>query len=390
MDDWEQRRLGEIITEAKRPIKMDDNSIYQLVTVKRRNKGIISRGFFKGKDILVKNYYQLNSGDFLISKRQVVHGATGMVPIYLDKAIVSNEYFVSIGNNNITTNFLTILAKLPEMYKMFFLSSYGIDIEKLVFNVADWKKRKMFIPKIDEQVKIGELFNLLDNTIALHQEKLNKLNRLKKGLLQFMFPEDNKAMYPRLRFTDFSEDWEQRKLENLLQERNDKTQPSSDYPLMSFVAYKGVVPKGERYDRSSLVLNKNKKYKRTLYGDFIYSSNNLETGSIGFNQTGNALISPVYSIFQSTDNADSRFIALISTKKRFIYSMIRFRQGVIYGQWRIHEKDFLKIKVNVPIKNEQLEVIIFFERLENIITLHQQKIDKLKQIKKAYLQKMFI
>ena len=114
-DDWELRKLGELLTEVKRPIKMQDDDTYQLVTVKRRNEGIVSRGFFKGRQILVKNYFELHAGDYLISKRQVVHGANGIVPKDMEGAIVSNEYLVSVGNKNITTDFLTIISKLPIM-----------------------------------------------------------------------------------------------------------------------------------------------------------------------------------------------------------------------------------------------------------------------------------
>jgi len=186
-DDWEERKLGELLTAIKRPIKMQDDDTYQLVTVKRRNEGIVSRGLFKGSQILVKNYFELHAGDYLISKRQVVHGANGIVPKDMEGAIVSNEYLVSVGNKNITTDFLTIISKLPIMYKMFFLSSYGIDIEKLVFNVNDWKKREISIPSLQEQNRISSFFKQLDNALTLHQRKLDLLKDLKKGLSQQMF-----------------------------------------------------------------------------------------------------------------------------------------------------------------------------------------------------------
>lgn len=196
-------------------------------------------------------------------------------------------------------------------------------------------------------------------------------------------------LLPELRFSGFSDDWVQRKLSELLKERNLKIEPNVDYELMSFIAGSGVTPKGERYDRSALVTNDSKKYKVTEFGDFIYSSNNLETGSIGFNKTGRAVISPVYSIFYSTENADSRFIGLLSNQNKFINSMVRYRQGVVYGQWRIHESDFLKIEVSTPKLDEQKLIIEFFERFDNTIALHQRELDLLKSVKTGLLQKMF-
>ena len=159
----------------------------------------------------------------------------------------------------------------------------------------------------------------------------------------------------------------------MLKERNKQIEPNNEYELMSFVAGTGVTPKGERYDRSALVTNNSKKYKVTEFGDFIYSSNNLETGSIGVNKTGKAVISPVYSIFYSTENADSRFIGLLSSQKKFIQSMVRYRQGVVYGQWRIHESDFLQIKVSTPSMDEQNKFIEFFEQFDNLITVNQDQ-----------------
>lgn len=149
---------------------------------------------------------------------------------------------------------------------------------------------------------------------------------------------------------------------------------SDEYPLMAFIANEGVAPKGERYDRSALVTDTvNKLYKKTEKGDFIYSSNNLETGSIGLNKYGKACISPVYSIFEPTGIADSDFLGRRLVRKDFINAMVKWRQGVIYGQWRIHESDFLKIEITVPSVEEQRKIGTYLDQLDNLITLHQRK-----------------
>ena len=200
---------------------------------------------------------------------------------------------------------------------------------------------------------------------------------------------DKKVRVPQIRFAGFTEDWEERKLGEMLAERNEQIPENDEYPLMSFVQGAGVSPKGDRYDRSFLVKNDNKKYKKSELGDFIYSSNNLETGSIGFNRIGKAVISPVYSIFSSKGELESRFIGIVSERKDFIAKMIRFRQGVVYGQWRIHEKEFLNVKINVPSHVEQKDIIDFFDNLDNLITLQQRQLDKLASVKKTMLEKMF-
>ena len=200
----------------------------------------------------------------------------------------------------------------------------------------------------------------------------------------------NEIKTPRIRFKGFTDDWEQRKVGALLIERNEQSPMSIEYPLMAFIANEGVEPKGERYDRSSLVTDtENKLYKRTEFGDFIYSSNNLETGSIGLNKYGKACISPVYSIFQPTGIADSDFLGRRLVRKDFINAMVKWRQGVIYGQWRIHESDFLKIEISVPSVKEQRKIGAYLDELDHLITLHQRKYEKLQIIKKSMLENCF-
>lgn len=240
-----------------------------------------------------------------------------------------------------------------------------------------------------EQNLISNVLSKIDSIITLHQRKIEKLKLNKSALLQKMFPQ-NRCAVPEVRFKGFAEDWEQRKLSDVLVERNEQEVETREYPLMSFVQGLGVVPKGERYDRSFLVLDQSKKYKRTELGDFIYSSNNLETGSIGINKTGKAVISPVYSIFQGVSIGDSQFIGIMSLLPKFIAKMIRFRQGVVYGQWRIHETDFLDISVLIPSVDERTKITQLILSIEEIIILHQRKLDRLMSIKKALLQQLFV
>ena len=226
---------------------------------------------------------------------------------------------------------------------------------------------------VKEQQLIAYYFSQLDNLITLHQRKFEKLTNVKKSMLEKMFPQ-NGSSYPEIRFKGFTDPWEQREVGDLLIERSQQAPMSDEYPLMAFIANEGVAPKGERYDRSALVTDTvNKLYKKTEKGDFIYSSNNLETGSIGLNKYGKACISPVYSIFEPTGIADSDFLGRRLVRKDFINAMVKWRQGVIYGQWRIHESDFLKIEISVPSVEEQRKIGAYLDQLDNLITLHQRQ-----------------
>ena len=195
---------------------------------------------------------------------------------------------------------------------------------------------------------------------------------------------------PRCFLGSFDFSWEQREVGDLLIERSQQAPMSDEYPLMAFIANEGVAPKGERYDRSALVTDTvNKLYKKTEKGDFIYSSNNLETGSIGLNKYGKACISPVYSIFEPTGIADSDFLGRRLVRKDFINAMVKWRQGVIYGQWRIHEFDFLKIEISVPSVEEQRKIGAYLDQLDNLITLHQRKCALLFSPFQAFISMMF-
>ena len=231
------------------------------------------------------------------------------------------------------------------------------------YNISKTKAMDIAIPvpNKDEQSKIGLFFRQLDNLITLHQCKFFYKNIIFKDIKFDGLETENNTS------------WEQRKVGDLLIERNQQAPMSDEYPLMAFIANEGVAPKGERYDRSSLVTDTvNKLYKKTEKGDFIYSSNNLETGSIGLNKHGKACISPVYSIFEPTGIADSDFLGRRLVRKDFINAMVKWRQGVIYGQWRIHESDFLKIEIPVPSVEEQRKIGAYLDQLDNLITLHQR------------------
>ena len=226
--------------------------------------------------------------------------------------------------------------------------------------------------------------------IASEVSKYKKLIIVKMSLMDKMFPK-NGSNVPEVRFNGFANPWKQCTVGEILVERNEQLPKSNEYPLMAFVANEGVAPKGDRYDRSFLVNdNENKAYKRTEFGDFIYSSNNLETGSIGLNKYGKASLSPVYSIFEPTENTDSDFIGRMLIRKEFINEMVKWRQGVVYGQWRIHESDFLKINVFVPKIEEQRKIGNFLDSLDNLITFHQCRLEKLRNIKSSCMDKMFV
>jgi len=388
--DWEKRKIGELADiyrgASPRPIQdpkwFDDKS---------------EVGWLRISDVTEQNgriyYLSQHISELGQEKTRVLKGSHLLLSI----AATVGKPVINYVSTGVHDGFL-IFSK-PKFDREFMFQwldmfrpkwqKYGQPGSQINLNSSLVKNQEINIPTYIEQQKIGEFFKQLDDRIALQQRHVEQLKQSKQGFLQKMFPKDGESV-PEVRFEGFSGEWKKRKMKSILIERNEQITENSEYPLMSFVQGKGVTPKSERYDRGFLVKNSDKKYKKTEYGDFIYSSNNLETGSIGFNRTGKAVISPVYSIFYSNNNIESQFIGILSMQRLFVNKMIRFRQGVVYGQWRIHEKDFLNISMRIPDLQEQQVIIDFFNKLDDLIAKNERELELLQETKKGFLQKMFV
>ena len=173
----------------ERPVDMSDDAVYQLVTVKRRYGGVVKRSNLKGSEIRVKSQYFLERGDFLISKRQIVHGACGIVGKELEGAIVSNEYHAFRAKAGFHLEYIARLVQLPHYLKSFLLSSIGVHIEKMLFKYDQWAKFEIPVPPLPEQKKIARILSTVDSKLALIDQQITAAQTLKKGLMQKLFSE---------------------------------------------------------------------------------------------------------------------------------------------------------------------------------------------------------
>jgi type I restriction enzyme S subunit len=210
---WVKRMIGDVLHETSRPIEMDDDTEYYLVTVKRRYGGVVSREVLKGSAIKVKSQFLVEKNDFLISKRQIVHNACGLVPGSLHGSIVSNEYSVLTPRENCSVGFFNYFAQQPAVSKSFLDSSVGIVIEKMLFKLDWWLKHEFLFPAPAEQQKIADCLSSLDELIAAEGRKWESLRAYKKGLMQQLFPRDGESV-PQRRFPEFRDagEWETRPL----------------------------------------------------------------------------------------------------------------------------------------------------------------------------------
>ena len=329
----------------------------------------------------IDSYKKVEKGDFVISLRSFQGG----IELSNHEGVVSPAYTILKNKKPIDIGYYKTYFKTTDFINRLNSAVYGIRDGKQI-GYEDFGDLIIHYPPLEEQKKIAQILDACDRVIELKQKLVDELKKLKKACLAKMFPQEGETV-PKIRFPGFSAPWEQRKVGELLIERNEYAPKSKEYPLMAFIANEGIAEKGERYDRSALINDaENKLYKRTELGDFIYSSNNLEAGSIGFNKYGKASISPVYSIFAPRDLVDSRFIGHRLVRKDFIHRMIKWRQGVVYGQWKIHESDFLKMDVFIPSVEEQRIIGAFLDRLDCLINLYQRKIELEQKKKKALMQ----
>ena len=303
-----------------------------------------------------------------------------------DKGIVSPLYICFFANES---------NKCPDFYVHYFEAGMmNREIQAFaqegarnhgLLNIAvdDFFNSYLLLPPFAEQQKIAEILSAQDKLIALKEKLIEEKKRQKKHIVHEILSQQIKLQkkdgrkYPQ---------WNTNNIGAYLISRNAKQIPTEDAPLMAFVADVGVVPKGERYDRSFLVKSDEKEYKRTELNDFIYSSNNLDVGSIGLNNYGSAVISVVYEIFSVNSNAIPIVISEIIQMKSNINKILRYRQGALYGQYRIFAEDFLSVKIDVPSFEEQQAIANIMLSLEKEIELLQKDLDQEKQKKKSLMQ----
>ena len=195
---------------------------------------------------------------------------------------------------------------------------------------------------------------------------------------------------PSIRFKGYTEPWEQRKLGEVLSERNIQEVPTAQIPLVSFTVEHGVTPKTERYNREFLVREETKKYKYTKYNDIVYNPANLKFGAIARNKYGEAFFSPIYVTFETnSSNVLPEFIEKVLTSNNFIQKALKFQEGTVYERMAVKADDFLKLVIKLPTLPEQVAIGSFFQELDQLITLQQRELELMKEGKKTLLSKMF-
>lgn len=184
---WTRYRLGDLLHKVERPAKLVDTQAYQLVTAKRNRGGIVAREVLRGDQIRTKTQFFVEAGDFLISNRQISHGACGVVPESLHRAVVSNEYTAFHTADALDPHFLSALSHSAYFQQTCFHSSIGVHVEKLVFRLEDWMGWEFDIPPLQEQRRIVALLGAWDQSIDRTERLIAAKRRRKMALFQKLF-----------------------------------------------------------------------------------------------------------------------------------------------------------------------------------------------------------
>lgn len=258
-----------------------------------------------------------------------------------------------------------------------------------------FKQMVFFMPGKEEQEKIGSLFSTLENTITLHQRKLEGLSKLKKSLLQKMFPK-NGSLGPELRFPGFTGDWEQHKLGDLGHTYgglSGKSKQDFGHGDARFVTYMNVFsnPIGDPCMVDSIEIDD--RQSRVRKGDVLFTTSSETPDEVGMScvwpsDSENLYLNSFCFGYRPTTKINSNFLASLLRSPSVREKIIFLAQGI--SRYNISKNKVMEISIPLPSEEEQSQIGDFFTQLDKTITLHQRKLESLKKLKKSLLQQMFV
>ncbi|ELA48698.1 restriction endonuclease subunit S [Enterococcus faecium] len=394
-DEWEQRKLGDEsdVRDGTHDSPKYYDKGYPLVTSKN----------LKDFGLDLSNVSFISDEDFeVINKRSkvdigdILFGMIGTIgnPVLVDRADFAIKNVALIKEQKkILNSFLIQILKSPVFDK--YIKNENAGGTQKFLSLSKVRDFNFLCPNIDEQSCISAFFKKLDDTIALHQRKLDLLKETKKGFLQKMFPK-NGAKVPEIRFPGFTEDWEERKLSDIADKAVDnrgKTPTISEdgnHPLLEVASLGNGAPdysKVTKYLSDETFIAELRAYIKE--GDILFST----VGSIGLvslmDTNENAAIAQNIVAFRANEKYDSKFLyAMLSTKDNQ-HKAQRIVMGAVQPSIKVSQLVDVDYCVTENME-EQRKLGEYFLNLDNLITLHQRKLDLLKETKKGFLQKMFV
>ena len=394
-DAWEQRKLSEI---AGKVTEKNTGLQYVETLTNSAEFGIISQRDFFDHDISklgsLDGYYIVRNEDFVYNPRISTSAPVGPINRNkLGRTGVMSPLYTVFRPHDIDTTYLEHFFKCGYWYSfMNFNGDSGARSDRFSIKDDVFFQMPIPVPHIEEQRKIGLFLTQLDHLITLHQRKYDKLQVLKKAMLEKMFPKNGSSV-PEIRFKGFTDAWEQRKLGEVVKEvtRND---PTSEAPIMMITANNGFIEQSERYafDNAGESL---KKYILLQKGELAYNHGASKLRPFGscfaLTTAESARIPFVYHCF-SAENQNAEFLSIelngseVESQLRKIVSSGARMDGLL----NISFDEYSTVTVLLPDIKEQEHIADFFRNLDHLITLHQRELEKLQNIKKSMLEKMFV
>ena len=384
-ETWEQRKLETYLQEYNEVTST--NNQYPALTSSR--KGLfLQTDYFSGNQVASENnigYNVVPYGYFTyrhMSDDEVFHFNLNDI---VDKGIVSTLYPVFTTSKELDSKYLQYQLNYGEEFSRFArLQKQGGSRTYMYLNKL--RKLSLTMPNtLDEQKEISAILSTLDHFITLHQRKCENLKKLKKFMLQKMFPQNGENV-PKVRFLNYTDTWEQRKLGEVFNERTERAKGNEE--LLSVTINNGVIRQIDS-DKRNIASEDKSNYKIVQIGDVPYNSMRMWQGAVG-NSEYNGIVSPAYTVLVPSTNADSKFFVELFKKNSTLNIFQRWSQGLTSDTWNLKYPILSKIEFYMPMIDEQKKIGSLFSKLDNLITLHQSKCDKLKEVKKYMLQNMFI
>ena len=382
---WEQRKLGDVvqITMGQSPdgsTYSDEPSDYILV----QGNADLQNGWVCPRIWTTQITKKADAGDLIMSVRAPA-GAMGKTAY---NAVIGRGVAAIKGNEFIYQ--LLVKMDTDGFWKTL---SCGSTFESL--NSDNIKNAEVKIPTTAEQIKIGGFFQYLDNLITLHQRKLEKLKLVKKSMLEKMFPKNGSSV-PEIRFNGFTDDWEQRKLSHFLDVSSEKNTDNlyTKDDVLSVSGDFGVINQIEFQGRSFAGASVS-NYGVVHTGDVVYTKSPLKANPYGIikaNKGKTGIVSVLYGVYHTRENANADFIQMYFEQDTRLNNYLRplVNKGA-KNTLLISDTDALEGEVCLaPTFDEQKTIGQFFDTLDNLITLHQRKVEKLQIMKKSMLEKMFV
>uniref|UniRef100_UPI003F5039EB restriction endonuclease subunit S n=2 Tax=Bifidobacterium longum TaxID=216816 RepID=UPI003F5039EB len=397
-DPWEQRKLGDI---AERVTRKNENNESDLPLTISAQHGLIDQRLFFNAQVASRDmsgYYLLRQGEFAYNKSTSADSPWGAIKrlTRYEKGCVSTLY-ICFALLNANPDYLVTYYETNRWHKAVqMIAAEGARNHGLL-NIApdDFFDTMVSLPESQaEQQTIGAFFSRLDSLITLHQRKYDKLVIFKKSMLEKMFPKDGESV-PEIRFAGFTDPWEQRKLENLASFGGGHTPSMADasnYVDGKILWVTSQDVKQHYIENTTTMISEKGAATLTLYPSdsiVIVARSGILRHTIPVAKLRKpATVNQDIKVIQTVDSCDSSWLLqyFIASNKTLLRE---------YGKTgtTVESIDFAKMKstaLMVPYIEEQQAIGSFFSRLDNLITLHQRKLELLQDIKKSLLDKMFV